>query len=224
MDTPLFDGKLVHSSRIIYTPSPFARASLLHLQEVGSLQARQPHDSARKDLSSYLFFLVEHGSGLLEYEGVCHTLNAGDCVFLDCRKPYLHRTGKDLWTLRWAHFFGPNMGAIYKKYQERGGQPVFRPRNPEHFAQLLQELYRLASSDDYVRDMQNKGYSPLLQMGGGKQKPGKTEITHFSMVQKEFKEKLRETLRELFDLSVPFEQCKDAEYCTYCDFKKICRR
>ena len=70
MDTPLFDGKLVHSSRIIYTPSPFARASLLHLQEVGSLQARQPHDSARKDLSSYLFFLVEHGSGLLEYEGV----------------------------------------------------------------------------------------------------------------------------------------------------------
>ena len=76
----------------------------------------------------------------------------------------------------------------------------------------------------YVRDMQNKGYSPLLQMGGGKQKPGKTEITHFSMVQKEFKEKLRETLRELFDLSVPFEQCKDAEYCTYCDFKKICRR
>ena len=157
MDTPLFDGKLVHSSRIIYTPSPFARASLLHLQEVGSLQARQPHDSARKDLSSYLFFLVEHGSGLLEYEGVCHTLNAGDCVFLDCRKPYLHRTGKDLWTLRWAHFFGPNMGAIYKKYQERGGQPVFRPRSPEHFAQLLQELYRLASSDDYVRDMQIYG-------------------------------------------------------------------
>ena len=76
----------------------------------------------------------------------------------------------------------------------------------------------------YVRDMQNKEYSPLLQMGGGKQKPGKTEITHFSMVQKEFKEKLRETLRELFDCTKPFEQCKDAEYCTYCDFKKICRR
>ena len=76
----------------------------------------------------------------------------------------------------------------------------------------------------YVRDMQNKGYSPLLQMGGGKQKPGKTEITHFSMVQKEFEEKLRETLRELFDCTKPFEQCKDAEYCTYCDFKKICKR
>ena len=76
----------------------------------------------------------------------------------------------------------------------------------------------------YVRDMQNKEYSPLLQMGGGKQQPGKTEISRFSMVQKEFEEKLREALRELFDCTKPFEQCKDAEYCTYCDFKKICRR
>ena len=50
MDTPLFDGKLVHSQRIIYTPSPFARASLVHLQEVGTLQARSPHASTRQGL------------------------------------------------------------------------------------------------------------------------------------------------------------------------------
>lgn len=55
MDTPLFDGKLVHSQRIIYTPSPFARASLVHLQEVGTLQARSPHASTRHGLASYLF-------------------------------------------------------------------------------------------------------------------------------------------------------------------------
>ncbi len=156
-DGPLFDGELVHSSRILYTPSPFAKASLLHLQEVGSLQARQPHDSARKNLASYLFFLVEHGSGVLEYEGQHHELVTGDCVFLDCQKPYLHRTGNDLWTLRWAHFFGPNMGAIYRKYEERGGQPVFHPQQPTRFSDLLQELYLLAASDDYVRDMQIYG-------------------------------------------------------------------
>ena len=67
MDTPLFDGKLVHSSRIIYTPSPFARASLLHLQEVGSLQARQPHDSARKDL---VFVSVFPGGAWLRSAGI----------------------------------------------------------------------------------------------------------------------------------------------------------
>lgn len=156
-DGPLFDGELVHSSRIIYTPSPFARASLLHLQEVGSLQARRPHASTRKDLASYLVFVVERGSGLLEYAGTRRPLQTGDCVFLDCRKAYLHRTGPDLWTLRWAHFFGPNMGAIYKKYEERGGLPSFHARQPERFSDLLQQLYVLAASDDYVRDMQIYG-------------------------------------------------------------------
>ena len=93
MDTPLFDGKLVHSQRIIYTPSPFARASLVHLQEVGTLQARSPHASTRQGLASYLFFIVEHGSGTLEYEGQTRALRAGDCAFLDCRRPYRHYTG-----------------------------------------------------------------------------------------------------------------------------------
>ena len=67
MESPMFDGELVHSSRILYTPSPFARTNLLHLQEVGSLQARRPHASARQGLASYLVFLVESGSGTLEY-------------------------------------------------------------------------------------------------------------------------------------------------------------
>lgn len=154
MDAPLFDGELVHARRIIYTPSPFARSSLLHLQEVGSLHARQPHDSARQGLSSYLFFIVESGSGVLQYDGTQHDLQAGDCVFLDCRRPYLHRTDQDLWQLRWVHFYGPNMGAIYKKYQERGGLPAFHSRQPDLYKSLLQILYNLASSDDYVRDMQ----------------------------------------------------------------------
>lgn len=43
MDTPLFDGELVHARRMIYTPSAFAKSSLVHLQEVGQLQARSPH-------------------------------------------------------------------------------------------------------------------------------------------------------------------------------------
>ena len=154
MKTPFFDGKLVHSRRVIYTPSPFARSNLIHLQEVGSLQARQPHTSTRKGLASYLFFWVESGSGVLEYEGARHELHAGDCVFLDCQRPYQHHTGDDLWQLHWVHFYGPNMAAIYKKYQERGGLPCFRAADPGGYAALLDELYALAESDTYVRDMQ----------------------------------------------------------------------
>ena len=48
----------VQSSRILYTPSTFARTSLLHLQEVGLLQAIHPHTSTRTDLVSFLCFVV----------------------------------------------------------------------------------------------------------------------------------------------------------------------
>ena len=63
MDTSLFHGNLVTTSRILYTPSTFAKTSLLHLQEIGSLQAQKPHTSRRENLSSYLFFLVLSGYG-----------------------------------------------------------------------------------------------------------------------------------------------------------------
>ena len=80
---------------MIYTPSAFAKSNLVHLQEVGQLQARSPHASTRKGLASYLFFVVESGSGTLEYEGSTRALSAGDCAFLDCRKPHRHYTGED---------------------------------------------------------------------------------------------------------------------------------
>ena len=98
--------------------------------------------------------MVESGSGTLEYEGETRMLSAGDCVFLDCRRPYRHYTGDDLWQLRWAHFYGPNMAAIYKKYRERGGQPSFHPENTAPYTRRLEALYTLATSDNYVRDMQ----------------------------------------------------------------------
>lgn len=88
MDQELFNpqSSSVSSSRIIYTPSTFARTSLLHLQEVGSLQAVHPHISQRENLVSFLCFIVLSGEGELSYEGQTYQLHAGDCVFIDCRK------------------------------------------------------------------------------------------------------------------------------------------
>jgi len=153
MDTSFFYGDVVESKRILYTPSPFARTNLIHLQEIGQLTAHQPHTSRRKNLSSFLFFTIMSGSGRLEYGGCSYALSAGDCVFLDCRKAYAHYTGEDLWTLMWVHFYGPNVKNIYEKYTERGGGPFFHPQNTKGFEQLLGELYRIAESADYLRDM-----------------------------------------------------------------------
>lgn len=147
-------NEIVSSNRILYTPSAFARTSLLHLQEIGILTAIKPHTSRRSNLSSYLFFMIKSGSGTLEYNGVRHTLTPGSCVFIDCKKPYAHTTDSDyLWTLHWCHFNGPSMASIYNKYCERGGRPVFTPEDSAPFFSVLSELTSVAKSTDYMRDM-----------------------------------------------------------------------
>ena len=207
MDQELFNpqSSSVTSSRILYTPSTFARTSLLHLQEVGSLQAIHPHTSTRTNLTSFLCFVVLSGNGTLTYEGTTYELSAGDCVFIDCRKAYSHSTGynsdannscgnnasdnstptcvnetaceKDtatsqsinpstsLWSLQWCHFYAPSLPAIYEKYKERGGSPVFHPDSLTSFTTILTDLYSLASSSDYIRDMRiNESLSALLTL------------------------------------------------------------
>lgn len=195
MDQELFNpqSSSVTSSRILYTPSTFARTSLLHLQEVGSLQAIHPHTSTRTNLTSFLCFVVLSGNGTLTYEGTTYELSAGDCVFIDCRKAYSHSTGynsegkstsvnetafeKDttasqstnlptsLWSLQWCHFYAPFLPAIYEKYKERGGSSVFHPDDSSPFTAILTDLYTLASSSDYIRDMRiNESLSALLTL------------------------------------------------------------
>ena len=98
MEQELFNpqSSSVSSSRIIYTPSTFARTSLLHLQEVGSLQAVHPHVSQREDLAAFLSFIVLSGEGVLSYEGQTYQLDQGDCVFIDCRIADSHSTSDKL--------------------------------------------------------------------------------------------------------------------------------
>ncbi|MCD8327141.1 MAG: AraC family transcriptional regulator [Lachnospiraceae bacterium] len=153
MDSALFTNSLVQSSRIIYTPSVFARTNLLYLQEIGSLKAISPHTSGRSDLSSYLFFIVLEGAGELTYNEVLYPLSAGDCVFINCKNPYSQGSSKDLWSLKWCHFSGPNLAGIYNKYVERGGYPAFHAFDPSAYEKLLDELYDCAASEAYTRDM-----------------------------------------------------------------------
>lgn len=162
----LFQGISVQSNRIIYTPSGFARANLLHLQEVGELKALKPHTSSRENLVSFLFFIVTEGSGSLLYDGLSYLLHAGDCVFIDCKKTYAQSSSEDnLWSLKWIHFYGSSMNGIYEKYVERGGRPVFAPKEPEAFRGMLEQLLAIAATEDYIRDMRiNEKITQLLTL------------------------------------------------------------
>lgn len=150
-------NSIVTSNRILYTPSAFARSSLLTLQEIGTLEALKPHTSSRDNLQSYLFFCVESGEGKLVYQGKEYEIGKGDCVFIDCQLPYSHSTDTNMWTLSWIHFYGSTMQRIYEKYLERGGGPVFRPKDLSPFQHIHKTLYSIASSDDYIRDMKING-------------------------------------------------------------------
>lgn len=154
MEAPLFHGDFVTTKRMIYTPSLFAKTNLIYLQEIGELTAKKPHINKRKNLNSYLFFMVTRGSGTLEYEGRQYNLRARTCVFIDCSKPYYHESSKNLWTLKWIHFYGPNMHGIYQKYVERGGQPCFRTKKFDEYKERFAELYEVADSSSYIKDMQ----------------------------------------------------------------------
>lgn len=153
MENHLFQGEFVRSSRILHTPSEFARTNLFYLQEIGSLQAIKPHISRRQNLMSYLFFYITSGSGILNYDEKEYSISAGDCVFIDCQTPYFHQSSEDLWSLNWIHFYGPVIHSIYLKYVERGGQPVFHPDSLSALDGYWTQLYHLASSSDHIKDM-----------------------------------------------------------------------
>lgn len=143
----------VDASRIIYTPSFFAKSSLFYLQETGKLKALSLHKSLRENLKSYLFFIVKDGEGELVYNGESFELCKNDCIFLDCQKKYSHATSLRFWTLKWIHFYGVNMGNIYEKYKNRGGKVVFHPQKLYKYENKLDELYEVATSVSYVKDM-----------------------------------------------------------------------
>ena len=165
MENALFHGDLVNTSRIIYTASDFAKTSLLHIQEIGTLQATKPHTSKRKNLASYLFFFVSSGSGKLYYEKTEYTLSTGSCVFIDTRKSYSHTTSNDLWNLSWIHFDSPTASNIYQKYKERGGTPSFNTPFFQKYIDNFSSLYKIASSSSHTRDMEiNTELSALLTL------------------------------------------------------------
>lgn len=148
-----YQGEYVSSNRILYTPSEFARENLFYLQEIGQVQAKRPHKSSHPDLASYLFMMVLSGSGTLAYLGEKYALSAGDCALVNCKNEYYHESSRDLWTIRFIHFYGPTASGVYRKYLERGGKTVFRPKDRDGFMDCFDQTAKLASSDDHIRDM-----------------------------------------------------------------------
>jgi ATP-dependent helicase/DNAse subunit B len=71
----------------------------------------------------------------------------------------------------------------------------------------------------YASQMLSKGYSPHIVNKGGN-----GEIHKYSDVCDDFEQHLTQIFEELFNKDIAFKQVEDTDACTYCDYKKICRR
>ena len=58
MKNSMYPNEIEKSNRILYTPAPFAKSNLIYLQETGELKAGKNYISKRKNLRSFLFFIV----------------------------------------------------------------------------------------------------------------------------------------------------------------------
>lgn len=106
-------------NRIINTPSEFAKKSLFYIQETGYLKSFKSHSHVRKNLDSYLFFIVLSGEGILKYQTNTYSLKQYDCVFIDCREEYSHgNSSDDPWELLWIHFNSYNAAQFYTYFKQ----------------------------------------------------------------------------------------------------------
>lgn len=113
----------------------------------------------------------------------------------------------------------------------RGVEALFRGEAKQRQSNILQTLlyammlfHSLGADAEptlyYVRAMNRVDYAPQLI----DRELGRTGV-RYSEYREVFEQILQETLCELFDPSIPFRQCEDAEHtCRYCDFREICKR
>lgn len=147
------------SNRIISTPSSYAKKNYLYVQEVGTLQSLEPHISKRQNLNSFLFFLVLEGSGAVSYENKEYTISSGDCVWLDCTRPYSHRSSADYpWSLMWVHFNGILAPSYYENFIWHGNSFLFRPHNLLAFTDTLTLLYQVQLKKTSLMELLSNKY------------------------------------------------------------------
>lgn len=136
------------SYRIIRTPSTFAKSTLFYIQEIGKLKSLKSHISKRKSLDSYLYIIVQSGTGTFTHENDTYTVKRGDHIFIDCQRPYSHMSSDhDPWELLWVHFNGLLMKNYFELYYSKNITPLFKPNDSLNITKILETLMTLASNE-----------------------------------------------------------------------------
>lgn len=147
------------SNRILATPSAYAREHYLYIQEVGTLRSLEPHISKRQNLNSFLFFVVLDGSGHLSYGQNRFPIGAGDCVWLDCSRPYAHESSAhEPWRLIWVHFYGQSARLFYDNFLTAGNHFLFHPASIMPYTAAIERIYQLQEEKSTLMELCSHKY------------------------------------------------------------------
>lgn len=190
------------SERIIATPSSYAKEHYIYVQEVGTLQSLEPHISQRQNLSSYLFFIVLSGSGYVSYDGGRFNITSGDCVWLDCTKPYSHESSaNDPWSLMWVHFYGREVPYFYSNFLKHSRSFLFHPENTIVFTDILQHIYQIHSSKTSLMELfANRCLTDLITLCFSENIEGSREISSIPEKLKQINDYLEDNYSEKINL------------------------
>lgn len=175
------------------------------------------YDTSRKEFTI---------AGLEDPVELCYPIPGGRTVNLSGRADRIDRLGDN--TLQIIDYKSGN-----KPHLEFNGMSNLFNGAPQQrisniFQTLLYSMMLHRDNDNkcevcpslfYASQMLSKEYSPYIVDKGGD-----GEITKYSDISQSFEENLTKVFIELFDPNKKFYQVEDANACTYCDYKKICRR
>lgn len=126
--------------------SVFMKRDIIYLLEIGKQYLFSPVFNKDRKASSYLFFIVNNGRGMLKYDGISQMISAGYCVFLDSRKPYCYYPIDSVLAIEYICFSGLHMEEIYEKFL-RNASPCFCSYSPRVYREAWQQVYEIASAD-----------------------------------------------------------------------------
>ena len=190
------------SNRILATPSGYAQKYYLYVQEIGTLTSTEPHVSSRENLSSYLFLTVQQGSGYLTYKGKRYFIQAGDCVYINCRNSYSHEsTAEHPWTLSWVHFNGKDADSFYEAFQKQNYDSIFHPSENIAFIDSLTALYEIMRTKPSLMELcAHKYLTDLITLCFTQNRPKTAESTALSPKLEQIRQYLEEHYADRINL------------------------
>lgn len=131
------------SIRLAAAPSPFAKETLLYIQEIGHFHALENYFTEREQLDSFLVVYTLAGSGRLRYRDETYILAPNQLFFIHCMEYQHYSTEGTGWELLWVHLNGPAALGYYEQYDKVTGKPVVALPLESTISAILRQLVQI---------------------------------------------------------------------------------